>query len=126
MPMRVVDDVFANRAVVVDGDGPIVRPALAHRSGLRAAQAGAAVADQTIGDAVAVLVKHHVAIHRAVAVRGWRSEEKLLHARALTIGRRREVCVVGAGAVLRFSSDRVVAGAAAAEVIRLEVSRRFR
>ena len=89
-------------------------------------KSGAAVADQAIRDAVPVFVKHHVAVHRAVTVGVGRGEKILLHARALAIGRRGEVRIVRAGAILRFGPHGVVACAAASVVIGLEVARRLR
>ena len=45
-----------------------------------------------------------------------------LHARTAAVGRRREVGVVRAAAILRFGVDGIVADAAVAEVVRLEVA----
>ena len=54
-----------------------------------------------------------------------RGPDEHLHARALAVGRRAEVRVVGAAAVLRLGAHGVVAGAAAAVVVDLEVAARL-
>src|SRR5215213_857042 len=71
-------------------------------------------------------MEHNIAINRAIAIRSGRGEQKLLHARTRTVWRRGEVCVVRSRAILRFRSNGVVSGSAAAEVVYLEVARCLR
>ena len=82
-------------------------------------------ADQAIGDAVAVLVEHDAGVEIAVAVRVRAGPDEHLHARPLAVGRRAEVRVVGAGAVLCLGAHGVVADAAAPVVVDLEVAAGF-
>ena len=71
------------------------------------------------------LVEQHVLLERRGA-RGIRTgEEVQLHARQRAVRSHGEVRVVRPGEVLRFGADGVVSDAAAAEVVRLEIARRF-
>src|SRR5262245_37201302 len=78
---------------------------------------------------MSILVQDHITVERGVAViiqiSRSASEDEHLHARALSFGRRRKVGVVGPRSILRFCSDRIIAGSATSEVVRLEVACRF-
>src|SRR5215475_12200583 len=78
---------------------------------------------------MSILVQDNITVEVAVAViiqiSRSASEEEHLHPRALPFGRRPKVGVVGPRSILRFGSDRIIAGPATPEVVRLEIARRF-
>ena len=135
----VAGDVLAHRGVAPAQQRQRVAPALAERAGLVGAAAERA-RHQAVGNAVAVLVRDHVAVEAAVAVRTIRPDPQVhLHARGAAVGVGAEVGVVGAAdrhrrvdvvidaaevdAIVRLGQHRVAVGAAQAEVVDLEVAR---
>src|SRR5215475_13308852 len=78
---------------------------------------------------MSILVQDNITVEVAVAViiqiSRSASEEEHLHARALSFGRRPKVGVVGPRSVLRFGSDRIIAGSATPDVVRLVVACRL-
>src|SRR5262245_34539428 len=129
---QIVGDKFADDAVTIESGRPVIRPAFAHGARLRSAQTARVrrPADQTIRNSMSILVQDNITVEVAVAViiqiSRSTSEEEHLHARALSFGRRPKVGVVGPRSILRFVSDRIIAGSTTPEVVRLEVACRFR
>src|SRR5690606_22623169 len=85
-------------------EAEVVAPALAHLLGVREAAHAAGPADEAVRDAVAVLVQDDAVVEAAVALDrvrvAGRARDVHLHPRALAVGRREEVGVAGAGAIL--------------------------
>ena len=101
-----------------------VRPALAHAPRLRRLQAAPGPAPgHAVREPVRVLVRDDVVLERAVAVGARQVPDEHAHVPALAVWGRREVRVVGPRAVLDGDRDAVVALAALAEVVVLEVER---
>lgn len=107
-----------------DGGGVEVAPALAHAAGLEQAQAVrvAGPARQALRQPVRVLVDDDAGLEGAVAVGRRRVPDVHAHASRGAVGPGREVCVVEARAVLCVEPDEVVAHAALAVVVGLEVA----
>ena len=103
---------------------PPVGEAFAGLLGVLQAADVAGPADQAVRDAVAVLVDDDAVVEVAVPSGVGLVPDEHLHARALAVGRGEEVGVVDAAAVLRLGPHVVVAQAAAAVVVDLEVARR--
>src|SRR5262249_18442882 len=118
-------------AITIESGRPVIRPAFAHSARLRSAQTARVCrpADQTIRNSMSILVQDNITVKVAVAViiqiSRSTSEEEHLHTRALSFRRRPKVCVVSPRSILRFRSDRIIAGSATSEVVRLEVTGRF-
>lgn len=75
--------------------------------------------------AMAIFVDDHTGLERAVSVGGGLSPDVHPHASILTIRRGGEVGIVSAGAILGVENDEVVASAALAVVVDLEVAGLF-
>src|SRR6185503_15003187 len=91
----VIDYVLADASVVEKSDGPVVRPAFAHRTGLGATKTTGVLrtADKTIRNAVAIFVQDDVTVFRTVTIisqiRSSLCEQELLHSRPAAFRRRR-------------------------------------
>ena len=105
-------------------EGVEVRPAFAQPLALQRGEARAA-AHAPPGQAVRVFVQDNLRIVIAVPIRVRAGEKKHLHARAEAVRRRVKVGVVKAAAILRVGLHRVVARAAAPEVVDLKIARRL-
>src|SRR5690606_2948564 len=108
-----------------EDEAEVVADALAGLLAVVHAADGARTADEAAGVAVAVLVRDDAVVEVAVALWAREAPQVHLHARALAVDGRDEVGVVDTTAVLGLGADVVVAEAAVAVVVDLEVPRRL-
>lgn len=100
-----------------------VTPTFTHTAVLGAAQAArvGTAAGQTVGETVGVLVEDHTGFKGCVALGGGFGPHVHAHAAGFSVGWGGKVGVVGAGAVLGAEDGKVVAHAAEAGVVDLEI-----
>ena len=119
--LGIVKGILANHVVAVGQQRQHVAGTLANRRA-HGARHGA---NQSPGQAVAILVPDNVRVEIAVTVRVGHGPAVHLHARAGAVGRSGKVGIVDAAAVQRLGQHRIVLASSSAKVLALEVARRL-